>query len=77
MASYDKLTPAYRNYFKKLREEKPDVELRGKKLSWDQMVQNVKVLSEPVSAVNHEKLSMQNGLAMRWVSDSRGRITAQ
>ena len=58
MASYDKLTPAYRKFFKKLRETKPDVQVQGKTISWDEMRQNVKILSEPVSAVNHEKLSM-------------------
>ena len=73
MASYDKLTPTYKNYFKKLREIKPDVDFRGRKIGWEEMVRNVKILSEPVNAVNHEKLKFKRALSMSMVNDNKGK----
>ena len=69
MPKYDKLTSEYRLHFKNLRKEKPVLDFHGKNVTWKDMLDNVKTLSEPVSTVNHEKLSMRRGLAMRYVKD--------
>ena len=76
MTGHDKLDANYRKYFKNLKKRKPDLDFHGKKIKWDDMVKNIKILSEPVSAKNQEKLTMQKGLPMCWVSDDRGKFRA-
>ena len=73
MPKYASLTTDYRLHFKNLIENKPDLEVGGKKVSWEVLERNVKILSEPVDAVNIEKLPMRRGLASYRIAEDNGK----
>ena len=74
MAKYHTLTVDCKLHFKRLLEEKPDLNFRGRKVSWNKIQKIVKILSEPTDTINVDKLPMRRGLSTYRIAQENGRI---
>ena len=73
MSDYKTLPAEYKLYFKRLLDDKPDLDYMGRKVSWDEMRSSVKILSEPTDAKNTEKLPFKKGLETYRLASKNGK----
>jgi len=73
MSKYDKLPLEYKEFFKKLDRDKPDLLVLGKPIKYKEALDRVKTLSASKEVKNIYKLKPPHGLATRFVKGSNGK----